>query len=289
MATNILKAILNIIANPPLVEGDEEDSKEDVANRVQAQGRKLELYVENAFANSFGLTGNTKKKKRSDTFSYVGAKSKLPDLMIRNGDIIEVKKIESLNSDLQLNSSHPKNKVYVTDTRVHKDCKKAEEWQVKDMLYCIGTVPATKPLRAMWMVYGDCFVANKDVYEGISSNVSEAIASTGLDSEETTEIARFNEVDPLRVTSLRVRGMWIIKHPNVVFAEDAEITGATGFDIRALMRATKYESLPLEDRHKIENSIKADGNLSKKELEIENPDNPAELIKAILISYRIES
>ena len=50
-------------------------------------------------------------EKYSEVFSYLGNTSNPPDMIIKDGDAIEVKKIEGFNT-LMLNSSYPKQKLY---------------------------------------------------------------------------------------------------------------------------------------------------------------------------------
>jgi hypothetical protein len=52
----------------------------------------------------------------SRVFSYQGNPNNPPDLMIRQGDAIEIKKIESPHSSLALNSSYPKAKLFSHST-----------------------------------------------------------------------------------------------------------------------------------------------------------------------------
>lgn len=69
----------------------------------------------------------------SEVFSYLGNNSNPPDAMLRNGDAIEVKKIESLSSALTLNSS-----------MISTACREAEQWSEKDMIYVVGVVEKIK-------------------------------------------------------------------------------------------------------------------------------------------------
>lgn len=50
----------------------------------------------------------------------------LEDAMLRGGDAIEVKKIESNTGDIQLNSSHPKDKFLFTGSMITEACRNAE-------------------------------------------------------------------------------------------------------------------------------------------------------------------
>lgn len=63
----------------------------------------MEEYIKDLFANSFDLSGVERNRRLNEVFSYLGNNSNVPDAMLKNGDAIEVKKIESPNSALALN------------------------------------------------------------------------------------------------------------------------------------------------------------------------------------------
>ena len=101
--TNILEAIINI--------SKLEDLNIDEVilgnNRAVNMGEGLESFVKNAFSNAFGIDDkNEKNRIYNQYFSYEGSKRTPPDLMLRGGDALEVKKTETLTTELQLNSSH---------------------------------------------------------------------------------------------------------------------------------------------------------------------------------------
>ena len=61
--------------------------------------------------------------------------------MLKNGGVaIEVKKIESPNSALALNSSYPKAKLYSDCEMINRACRFCEPWEVRDMLYVVGVL-----------------------------------------------------------------------------------------------------------------------------------------------------
>ncbi len=107
--SNILKAFINIVNNynvtvDELISGN---------NRANNMGEGLESYIKDAFSNTFTESDKKKRKEKfRKTFSYEGSKIRIPDLILQAGDAIEIKKTESLR-DLQLNSSHPKDILYL--------------------------------------------------------------------------------------------------------------------------------------------------------------------------------
>lgn len=89
---NIINAIINLVNNPISHLTNYYQGR----NRANNAGDALEEYVKDMFANTFELAENERLEKISNTFSYLGNNSNPPDAMLRGGDAIEVKKIESL-------------------------------------------------------------------------------------------------------------------------------------------------------------------------------------------------
>lgn len=54
--------------------------------------------------------------------------------MIKNGDAFEIKKTEVLSTEIQLNSSHPKSKLFKTSTLINNHCKNCETWEEKTFI-----------------------------------------------------------------------------------------------------------------------------------------------------------
>ena len=131
---NILTAILNIIENPIVKLKTFYQSR----NRINNMGEALENYIKDLFASTLNITDEQSRILRfSDVFSYFGNQNNPPDMMIRGGDAIEVKKIEKKGASLSLNSSYPKAKFFSNDPKIKATCRNCENWQEKDMLYNI--------------------------------------------------------------------------------------------------------------------------------------------------------
>ena len=74
---------------------------------------RIEAYIQDAFADTITENNiNNKNKKINNVFSYLGNQNNPPDIIVRGGDAIEVKKIQSIGSAIPLNSSYPKHKLY---------------------------------------------------------------------------------------------------------------------------------------------------------------------------------
>ncbi len=82
------------------------------------------------------------------------------------------------------------------------------------MLYAIGYVNQSH-LKSLWLVYGDCFCADKSTYERIKNTISSGITTIpDVEFTDTKELGKVKKVDPLGITDLRIRGMWHIDNPN---------------------------------------------------------------------------
>lgn len=281
--TNLLKAFGNIIENPitdllSFYKG---------SNRANSMGDALETYIKDVFCSSLELSNNEKENLYNQNFSYLGNQNNPPDIIIKNGDAIEVKKIETLSSAIALNSSYPKDKLHIDDTRITNECKTCEEgvWEHKDIIYAVGVAPkGTNKLKALWFVYGDCYAAKRDIYQRIADKISSGISEIpDIELTQTNEIAGVKKVDPLGITNLRVRGMWHIQNPINVFQNVASINKNHQFTVNALLLTEKYNSFPGADRKKL-GSLQ-NGNFKIQDIKIKSPNNPAQLLKAKLITF----
>src|SRR5690554_4651306 len=279
--TNILEAIINISKLENL------DIDEVILgnNRAVNMGEGLESFVKKAFANSFGITDkNEKNRIYNHFFSYEGSKRIPPDLMIKGGDALEVKKTETLTTELQLNSSHPKAKLFSNSTLINNHCRTCEEWEIRDFIYVIGHLPKSNYLSSLWFVHGEIYAADESVYIDLKNSVSELLESSDdLSFSPTNEIGRINAVDPLKITNLRVRGMWLLQSPYKAFDYVHEYDKTAKFQTIAILSTEKYLTYPSESRVKIE----ADENITIKDIKVNNPNNPVDLIDAKLITLKL--
>ena len=286
--TNILQAIATIIKNPV---PDLRSYQSKANNTINAVGDALEYFVKDAFADTIDEPDfSNKEKKYEELFSWSGNQNNPPDFMIRNGDAIEVKKIQISRARIALNSSYPKSKLFSNHPQIASACRNCETWTEKDIVYVIGATSADKTkqtMKRLWLIYGDCYAASKEYYERIRDQIATGInAIPDVEFSKTRELGRVNKVDPLGITYLRIRGMWGINNPSIVF--DYINTGydpQTNFQIIAIMKESKYLSLPLDSRTMIE-SISVPGfNINTQRIKC--PDNPVNLIPAKIITYNI--
>ncbi|MEG1560345.1 MAG: NgoPII family restriction endonuclease [Clostridia bacterium] len=287
MKTNILKAIINIVDNPV----NELKSYYENRNRANSMGGALEEYIKDIFAGTVTETDEAKRLKiLEDVFSYQGNQNNPPDSMIRNGDAIEVKKIESKNSLLALNSSYPKAKIFSNSTMITTACRNCEEWTEKDIIYAVGVVSKEggkegKHFSNLSMVYGVDYAASAEIYERIKTVISDGVNSiTDVEFAQTNELGRVNRVDPLGITYLRIRGMWGIENPIKTFSYLNPFTNNQPFQLMAIINDEKYYSFPRDDINHIE-QLTQNTNLKIIDVEIKTPDNPSNLKKAKLITF----
>ena len=279
--TNLLIAFKNIIQNP----NNDLASQYHSLNRMNSMGEALELYIKDVFCGTFSETKLLKKEKAySKFFSYLGNQNNPPDIMITEGDAIEVKKHVGVKvSGLALNSSYPKDFLYSDSPMITTECRECEKWDKKDLLYIVGSITESK-VKTLWFVYGSCYAASREVYEKIKNAVTEGINSLpGIEFGETNELGRVNKVDPLGITDLRIRGMWAIKHPAKVFDYIPETLDGADFNVYALMLASKYDSFPQKDRYNLENL--GPKGLFIKDVQVKSPNNPVKFLNAKLIRF----
>ena len=212
--TNILEAIFNIVNH----QNFEIKNLYSGRNRANNMGEALEKYIKDAFAGTFGETDELERMKTfNQEFSWLGSQNNPPDIMIKGGDAIEVKKTQSANTSLALNSSYPKTDLRHTSPMITKECKECEDWKVKDLIYCVGHTTDTS-VKSLWMVYGSSYAAKHETYQRIKTTISDGIKTIpDVVFADTKELGRVNQVDPLGITNLRIRGMWQIENPRKVF------------------------------------------------------------------------
>ncbi len=279
--TNILEAIINI-ANNPILEIRNHYSGRNRANNV---GEALETFVKDAFANLIVATDEQERMKRyNEVFSWLGNQNHPPDIMIRNGDAIEVKKTQSANSDLALNSSYPKSNIQSSSSMITQECRACENWTEKDLIYCVGHT-TDEAVNSLWMVYGNIYAAKHETYQIIKQKITDGINEIpNVELAITNELGRVNRVDPLGITNLRIRGMWQIQNPRRVF-NYLHLPTNNKFELVSLIPTEKYNSFPIESIKKIENL--GNQNLTIENVNVRDPNNPANLIEVKLIKFII--
>ncbi len=248
--------------------------------RINKEGTPFDAYVKDAFCNSFGIRDpNEKMSTYKRILSHLGSQNHPPDLMIIGGDAIEVKKVKGKGGNsIALNSSYPKSKLYANSPMLTEECKNCEKWTEKDIAYCVGHVFENK-VKLIIFVYGDCYAASPDVYEAVMRPVVKGIKSMKIKLAKTKELARLNNVDPLAITDLRVRGMWQIVSPRILFADFIKPDLKKNCSVYAIMQKKKFESFPSTDKQQVQK------NMQVSDIQIKSPDAPKKLLDCKLISF----
>ena len=277
---NIIDAIYNLITNhitdivPYYVN----------KNRANGAGDAFEEYIKDLFTNAFNLSETDRLEAINNAFSYVGNNSNPPDAMLRGGDAIEIKKTEDIGASLALNSSYPRSKLRNIDPMISTACRLAENWTSKDVIYAVGYVHDNQ-LKHLSMVYGHNYCASEECYKRIRTKIINGVqAIPNVEFAETNELGRVNRVDPLGITYLRVRGMWGIENPSKVFRYVYERDVTKTFTFMCIIDDDKWNSF---------NNINLitglnNPNLAIQGVRIKDPNNPANLINAKLITFFID-
>ncbi|MBQ8208837.1 MAG: NgoPII family restriction endonuclease, partial [Clostridia bacterium] len=168
--SNILKAILNIYNCPAY----NAVKHYNIKNRANNMGDALEHFIKDSFANSYESDEAHALEAHSEVFAYLGNQNNPPDAILNNGDAIEIKKIESANSSLALNSSYPKSKIYRNSTMLTAECKNCDggNWLKKDLIFAIGVVK-NESVKQLCFVYGEDYAADRDIYERIRTQIKD--------------------------------------------------------------------------------------------------------------------
>ena len=286
MAYNILSAVHNIIV---FRNNDLKSYSSKYLIRINAVGEQLEYYIRDAIADSLKLPQEKKEEAYLKVFSYLGNQNNPPDMVIRDGDAFEIKKIESVNSSLHLNSSPPKDKLRSADLRILAACRNCESkpWVEKDLFYVIGNASGGS-VKHLFFIQGTCYAADHAVYEKIHApikkEVNRVLDNLNLEKGETVELGKVRKVDPLGITELRIRGMWQILNPLKVYKDICNVNNDSKFHLFVLMRKDKYNSYSKEDKSRVENNKE----ISIKDVKIRDPNNPAKQIEAKLLTYKLK-
>lgn len=203
--------------------------------------------------------------------------------MLKNGDALEIKKIENENSALALNSSYPKHTLKSNSKMISNNCRLSENWTEKDIIYAVGVIK-NNLLTSLCFVYGLDYCASEECYERIKTTIKTGVENIpGIEFAETKELGHINKVDPLGITYMRVRGMWGIENPWKVFNYVYTKKEKVGFNFMCIINDNKWKTF--SNTKELLDLIINNYCLSIDDIRIKNPDNPAKLVSAKLITY----
>jgi hypothetical protein len=283
---NLLRAIQCVVKNPISNLLDRYQGR----NRINARGIPLEELIKDIFADTLEEDNESNRvSKHSQVFSYLGNQNNPPDLIIKQGDAIEVKKIESFKAGIHLNSSYPKSKLLANDPMILESCRSVDggNWQSKDLIYAIGVVKENK-LKRLWFIVGDCLAADCGIYDGIRDKIIAGVDKIrNVEFSQNRELDRLNNFHPSEITYSRISGAWGISNPeaiydylNINYDENANL------QLIAIMTAEKYHSFSQSDLNEIARMSAKSTNLEIRDVQINSPNNDAKLIDAKLIIYQ---
>ncbi len=279
--SNIIDAIITLVKRNQFILIDSTMSN----NRANSRGNALEIYVKDLFADTFNHSEIERLEKWSKTFSWLGNNANPPDFMLQNGDAVEVKKIESPDVALALNSSYPKQILKSSSPLISNACREAENWAQKDIIYAVGVVGGDK-LKHLCLVYGQDYCASDECYSRIRQRIKNGVETiSNVEFAQTRELGRVNRVDPLGITYMRIRGMWHIENPWKVFDYVYRRNFQAEFNFMCIINADKWDRL--ENRQKLIELQNHCPGLEIVDVKIKNPDNPSKLKPAKLIRYEI--
>jgi NgoPII restriction endonuclease len=284
---NLLRAIQNIVNNPisDLLDSYQEN------NQISDKGILLEELIQDIFANTLAEENKgVRVSKHAQVFSYLGNQNNPPDLILRDGDAVEVKKIDSFTAGIRLNISYPRSKLLSDDPMIIPACRSVDggNWNSKDLIYVIGVVKENK-LKRLWLIIGDCLAADDEIYQRIRDKIIvETDEIRNAEFSKNKELEKINNLNPLeRMTYLRISGAWGIANPvNIYNYLNIDYNENANLQVIAIMKTEKYRCFPQSDLDEIAKLATDNTNLKIRDVQINCPNNNVNLIEAKLIIYQ---
>jgi len=284
MSLNILTAIKNI--SDFKTNNMREYFKDYATTQIKTVRQEMEYYVKDAISGSFKSVKDKKPTDRyNGVFSYVGSKNKPPDMIIQGGDAVVIKTIMTYKGSLTINNYPPKDRLKWNDPWILKNCRELDggQWNSKDIFYVIGWTEKRR-MKYLNFIQGCCFIPEEEVYNkkihGLKKNIYNYLESEGLEASSTIGLGKVNNMDPLGITNLRIKGVWSIMNPLKIFSDTFSYDKNKDFNLIALMLKNKFDSFPKKDIDAIVN----DKQIEIKDVKIGNPNNPRKKIDAKLIT-----
>ncbi|MBC1482785.1 MULTISPECIES: NgoPII family restriction endonuclease [Listeria] len=254
---------------------------------ANAAGDSLEFFVKDMFCTgASAYQHEVDKEKYYDKYlSWKGNSSNFPDFIIKEGVGVEPKKMNGVGTgNLALNSSFPKAYIYPdTQNLPIKELITESQWEKKEVVYVIGNLnKKDDKLFRLWLAYGNTFIASESIYLDLKESVKEAVVDLpDAIFVDTKEFGRIKKVDPLGISNLRLRGMWELSHPEVVFQKYLQMhkIPENATKINLIITENEYENLsekPDLSRYIEENRLQI------QKILIPNPNNLEEEISAYL-------
>ncbi len=282
MSSNILIAVKNI---SDLKNNNLSNYFESYSTKIETTRQQIGYYIKDAISRTSKSSKEKKLKIRyKETLSYIGNKNSPPDFIIKNGDAFIIKKNQTVKSGLILGNSPPKDSLNWNDPWILKNCRKVDggQWNKKDIFYVTCMVEKDK-IKYLYFIQGQCFIADKEVYkkkmQGLKKTIENYLKSEGMEKPLTSGLGKIDKLDPLGVTTLRIRDVWRIQNPIKIFSDLYEYDRNQKFTMVVIMLKNKFNSFPKKDVEK----IVSDKLIEVKNEKIKNPNDPTEMIDVKLI------
>lgn len=268
-------------------------------NQIQAQGSKLEEVIKDVLCGVSSAQIKSRESLHTKFLAHEGEANNPPDAMYRGGnkgDAFEIKKIDSpTKTSLELNSSYPYSYLTSDMKRLTENARNCEKWSKRDLIYAIGNIQwGRQKGNWVWFVEGGVFAQDASFYDKIESDlkpaISKALKANNLSSSATNELGRANQLDLLKRTNLRVRGMWIVDNPTRTFANlnGVNENPSCHFVSHTLLRKSKWEEM-LKEMDGKESDItrlkSPDFHIS--DVQVDDPNTPNKKLACKLIRIQI--
>lgn len=251
---------------------------------ANAAGDSLEFFIKDMFCTGASQYqyAEEKMKKYNEFLSWTGNSTNFPDFIIKGGVGVEPKKINNLTySTLALNSSYPKDYIYPDSQNLPKEIHE-DAWVKKEIIYAVGNLNnKTNKLLSLWFVYGNTMVADRSVYLKLIEEIRIAISKTNATLINSKELARAKGIDPLKLSNLRVRGMYELEHPHKVFGSYITKNDIPTEASKVFLVILKADYDQLAEKPDLSAYI-ATNRLTISEIIIPNPNNVNEQLEALL-------
>ena len=171
------------------------------------------------------------------------------------------------------------------DPWVVKNCREIDggQWNSKDIFYAIYWIEKRR-MKYLIFIQGSCFIPEEKVYnkkiQGLKKNINDYLESEGLEANPTIGLGKVNNMDPLGITNLRIKGVWRIKNPLKTFSDTFSYDKHKDFTLIALMFKKKFYSFPKKDVDALVN----DNQIEIEDVKVKNPNKPEREIEAKLIT-----
>lgn len=221
---------------------------------VNAAGDSLEFFIKDMFCTGASAYQFEEEKNiiYNQFLSWKGNSTNFPDFIIKNGPGVEPKKMNGIGApNLALNSSFPKAYIHPESQNLPPlgSIIEENEWQEKNIIYAVGNLNRNdEKLNRLWLAYGNTFIANENVYTDLTNNLKNTIEQLpSSEFAESKELGRILKLDPLKITNLRLRGMWELTNPEVVFQSHLTLNEipVNATKINLIILETDYNSLDL--------------------------------------------